>query len=497
MKSGNETSQSARWGEDWLMAACSLFMSGRAAEGPIAGCSLDQAARALNLAAPMPASASASARLAARCDQLLHVVDLLAARARGRGCDGVVVITPVRAAREPDEGPIPAGAPVRLRQIARSATGTGRWQAVDAGAPTGDDTAGPARVLAAWIASCDADDVYLYFDASFDAPVAGTASLPRVTAPGFTDLKQDESWLVPLPGAAVAAGESIDDGLASPAATRAVRIRAYGELPATDAELRLVDALDAAARARRALGLNRAGARGASGPATWSCHPIDGGDSVEHDSVWPLRVFPRTDAGHWPALVLVADDAGWVPAVVDVVDEAHRAHVARPMTRRIVPDDADRAVTIDLWDVPGARDRAHRADEAPSDVLELSEKTGCIVLRATEVRRTRGGAGNVVNKLAVLAEHGWTEEDAGDDEEGRAVRVWRSGAPLTIVGFAALWRYISSFGSSVLIEEPMALRERHVRAASARLTRFAERFAERSGGSRDGRTSRESDEPTR
>ena len=50
--SDNGGKQDERWGEDWLMAAGSLLMSGRAAEGPLSGCSLAQAARALTLRRP-------------------------------------------------------------------------------------------------------------------------------------------------------------------------------------------------------------------------------------------------------------------------------------------------------------------------------------------------------------------------------------------------------------------------------------------------------------
>lgn len=486
----NGSTWNERWGEDWLMAAGSLLMSGRAAEGPLPGCSLARAARALNLAAPVPATpnATASARLAARCAGLLHVVDLLAARAMGRGCGGTVTITPVPAELDPDEGPVPVGTLLRLRQVPLSGAGDARWTTVGSNGSDGPAAAGSSRTLAAWIASSDADDVYLYLDVGLDTPPAGTTSLPCATALGFTDLKQDESWLVPVPGVAVTKDASPHDGLASPAATRAVRIRAYGELPATEEELRMADALTAAAHDGRALGLSRVGPRGTQGPAAWTCHPLEGGAPAAHDAIWPVRVFPRTDTGRWPVLVLVASDAGWIPMVVDIVDEVQHAHVARTVTRRHAPGDADRALDVDLWDVPGER---------AGDMVHLPAEGAGIVLRATEVRRAGGGSGNVANKLAELAAHGWREEDAGVDDEERAVRVWRSGAPRAIVGFAALWRFIGSFGSNVLVEEPGWLRERHVDAARERLMRFAARFAARSDDPRDGRASREPDGPTR
>ena len=185
------------------------------------------------------------------------------------------------------------------------------------------------------------------------------------------------------------------------------------------------------------------------------------------DALWPVALFPRSSANRWPLLAVAPDGT---LCVVDLAEPALARCEATPLA--------------------SARERRAPDRDAPGHASRLLGRTGCGAdawptcdalpraygLHVTEVRRASGEAGNVLNKIAVLAEHGWREEalpTATGAEEGS---VWVSPAPLQLVGFAEFWRFVLRFGASILVDCPVELRERHLVGALERVARFAERI---------------------
>lgn len=470
------------------------------------------------------------AGLVARAQPFLSLVDALARRAQGRAIGGagaaftvgreswpgMVTLTPVL--REEDTGAGTASFsladdPVRLvlDPADAPAAAPARWRRAD-------DLAARPQTLAGYLCAFDADDCFLALDLGFAAvraeapapcdatgseasePVAETAGAlpglheapacrdltraPEVPAPGMDELLAGESWLVPVAGTAVAAGVLPRHVATPPAFERAVQIRAYGTLPPDDAQLALADAACTAAAAGRGLGLYHQVARRA---AAWPCQPVAGGAPRAEAVVWPQRLFPRTSSNRWPLLVLGPDG---MPCVADIAAPELAGCIAEalaPARERQAPSPRADAPFFDCWDIPdvAASDTANDvAQDAARDIAALADAacaphvvalpTG-VRLRASEVRRAGGGPGNVFNKLAVLAEHGWHEEELEPDAEGHAVAVWVAPAPLVVVGFREFWRFVLRFGANLIIEEPEVLRERHRAGARERLMRFAAR----------------------
>ena len=241
-----------------------------------------------------------------------------------------------------------------------------------------------------------------------------------------------------------------------------MQLRGYGTLPATDEQLVLADAVRVAAAAKRGLGLyDRLGHRAAA----WPCRAFEGGATFSADALWPVALYPRSSANRWPLLAVAPDGT---LCVVDLAEPALARCEATPLAsarERRAPDRDALTTPVDCWDVPGV-------EPSVADVRRFAEG---IRLHVTEVRRASGEAGNVLNKIAVLAEHGWREEalpTATGAEEGS---VWVSPAPLQLVGFAEFWRFVLRFGASILVDCPVELRERHLVGALERVARFSER----------------------
>lgn len=510
-------------GEDWLVAFVALAGSERAAHELEAGVRLGEALTLLNVPAPRAPvvaegrgrkrapkphafeaawAAAADAPLAslvARAAPLLVLVDTLAARAgersraarleatresSGSSASGAVTLTPVArvapgraqasdAAEAFDAAAAGAAEPafeavddpmVLVLSVPRaSTTEPGLWRPAD-------DPAVPPRSLAEYLLSFDADDVCLALDLGFGA---ASGAVAEAHAPGMDGLLDGETWLVPVAGAAVAAGAVPGGVVAAPATEHAIQIRAYGTVAADDAQLALADAVAAAARDECGLGLFD---QLAGHTAAWRCYPVAGGVPRDEVAVWPLRLFPRTADNRWPLLVLAADG---VSCVVDLAARELAGCVVEalaPSRERTAPARPTAGPFIDCWDIPDAApvppDAPDQSQAAAPDALVFSAG---VRLRCTELGRANGAQGNVFNKLAVLREHGWREEPCPSDEQGRAVAMWTSPAPLQLVGFPAFWRFILRFGANLIIEEPASLRERHRSGARQRLMRFAER----------------------
>lgn len=529
-------SDSTALGEDWLLAAVSLVASAHAAEGSFAGCLLSRAVELLNIPAPTPSGAERMASLAARSYGLLQVVNVLAARAQERqeGA-GTVTLAPVlvevgspeaAAAKSTGAKSIgqdgalacayqPADEPLRLRQVVKRGVPTGDWELAwpetsvrhdgEGRGPEAD--AAPdhsiARPLEAWIASLDADDVFLHLDldiALAHDEAGDEIELAQVPAPGLDALMAGESWLLPVPGEAVWRGARPRELVASPPAERTVQVRGYGAPSVPDAVLDLVDAVREAAADHRGLGLY---SRRRGKTASWTCVLVSDGSTHREAKIWPQRVAPRPFNGSW---LLVALTAAGDVCVINLMTDAMAAceTSSLPASQDHAPNPALPLEAIDVWGLPDAFDAPALTGEVTlaNDVLVAPRG---VTLRATEVRRAGGGPGNVMNKLALLAEHGWREEILGEDaaapashaEDSRAgdveassshggdatrpvpEAVWRSPAPLTLVGFSAFWRFVQRFGASLLVEGPAPLRELHREAAWQRVLRFSERAPER------------------
>lgn len=525
-------SDSTTLGEDWLLAAVSLVASAHAAEGPFAGCLLSRAVELLNIPAPTPSGAERMASLAARSYGLLQVVNVLAARAQERqeGA-GTVTLAPVlvevgspeaAAAKSTGAKSIgqdgalacayqPADEPLRLRQVVKRGVPTGDWELAwpetsvrhdgEGRGPEAD--AAPdhsiARPLEAWTASLDADDVFLHLnlDIALAHDEAGDEiELAQVPAPGLDALMAGESWLLPVPGEAVWRGARPRELVASPPAERTVQVRGYGAPSVPDAVLDLVDAVREAAADHRSLGLY---SRRRGKTASWTCVLVSDGSTHREAKIWPQRVAPRPFNGSW---LLVALTAAGDVCVINLMTDAMAAceTSSLPASQDHAPNPALPLEAIDVWGLPDAFDAPALTGEVTlaNDVLVAPRG---VTLRATEIRRADGGPGNVMNKLALLAEHGWREEILGEDaaapashaEDSRAgdaeassshggdatrpvpEAVWRSPAPLTLVGFSAFWRFVQRFGASLLVEGPAPLRELHREAAWQRVLRFSER----------------------
>lgn len=547
-------SDSTALGEDWLLAAASLVASAHAAEGPFAGCLLSRAVELLNIPAPTPSGAERMASLAARSYGLLQVVNVLAARAQERqeGA-GTVTLAPVlveegspeaAAAKSTGAKSIgqdgalacayqPADEPLRLRQVVKRGAPTGDWELAwpetsvrhdgEGRGPEAD--AAPdhsiARPLEAWIASLDADDVFLHLDldiALAHDEAGDEIELAQVPAPGLDALMAGESWLLPVPGEAVWRGARPRELVASPPAERTVQVRGYGAPSVPDAVLDLVDAVREAAADHRGLGLY---SRRRGKTASWTCVLVSDGSTHREAKVWPQRVAPRPFNGSW---LLVALTAAGDVCVINLMTDAMAAceTSSLPASQDHAPNPALPLEAIDVWGLPASQDHAPSpslpleaidvwglpdAFDAPALTGEVTLANDVLVvpkgvtLRATEVRRADGGPGNVMNKLALLAERGWREEVLGGDAAAPASRaedsragdaatsgshgggatssapetLWRSPAPLTLVGFSAFWRFVQRFGASLLVEGPAPLRELHREAAWQRVLRFSER----------------------
>lgn len=532
-------SDSTALGEDWLLAAVSLVASAHAAEGPFAGCLLSRATELLNIPAPTPSGAERMASLAARSYGLLQVVNVLAARAQERqeGA-GTVTLAPVLVEEGSPEAAAakgagqdgasacayqPADEPLRLRQVVKRGAPTGDWELAWSETSVRHDGEGRgpeadaapdhsiARLLEAWIASLDADDVFLHLDldiALAHDEAGDEIELAQVPAPGLDALMAGESWLLPVPGEAVWRGARPRELVASPPAERTVQVRGYGAPSVPDAVFDLVDAVREAAADHRGLGLY---SRRRGKTTSWTCVLVSDGSTHREAKVWPQRVAPRPFNGSW---LLVALTAAGDVCVIDLMTDAMAAceTSSLPASQDHAPSPSLPLEAIDVWGLPlppeaidvwGLPD----AFDAPALTGEVTLANDVLVvpkgvtLRATEVRRADGGPGNVMNKLALLAERGWREEALGGDAAAPASRaedsragdaatsgshggvetssapetLWRSPAPLTLVGFSAFWRFVQRFGASLLVEGPAPLRELHREAAWQRVLRFSER----------------------